>query len=117
MARYDYDCAACLTRFEVVHGVHAEPPTSCPACGGGPIKKAFAPPTIHFKGTGWAKKERRAVASGSSTKGGDGEKPGSSSEGDVGSTKAASNAGGESPTKSADTAVKTAQTPAPATAD
>ncbi len=66
MPLYDYDCAACRTRFEVVHGVHAEPPTSCPVCGGGPIKKAFAPPTIHFKGTGWAKKERRAAASNAS---------------------------------------------------
>lgn len=63
MPLYDYDCAACGTRFEVVHGVHAEPPTTCPICGGGPIKKAFAPPTIHFKGSGWAKKERRAAAS------------------------------------------------------
>lgn len=73
MPRYDFDCAACGTRFEVVHGVFADPPTVCPACGGGPIKKAFAPPTIHFKGSGWAKKERRAtVAAGSAkTAGGD----------------------------------------------
>jgi putative FmdB family regulatory protein len=68
MPRYDFDCAACGTRFEVVHGVFADPPTACPVCGGGPIKKAFAPPTIHFKGSGWAKKERRStVAPGSST--------------------------------------------------
>lgn len=67
MPRYDYDCAACGTRFEVAHGVTADPPTTCPICGAGPIKKAFAPPTIHFKGSGWAKKERRAsVAPGSS---------------------------------------------------
>ncbi len=73
MPRYDFDCAACGTRFEVVHGVFADPPTTCPVCGGGPIKKAFAPPTIHFKGSGWAKKERRAtVAPGSAkTAGGD----------------------------------------------
>jgi hypothetical protein len=25
------------------------------------VKKAFAPPAIHFKGSGWAKKERRAA--------------------------------------------------------
>jgi putative FmdB family regulatory protein len=62
--RYDYDCAACGTRFEAVHGVHADPPTACPSCGGGPIKKAFAPPTIHFKGSGWAKKERRTSTPG-----------------------------------------------------
>jgi putative FmdB family regulatory protein len=59
---YDYDCAACGTRFEVVHGVHADGPAACPACGGGPVRKAFAPPAIHFKGSGWAKKERRATS-------------------------------------------------------
>jgi putative FmdB family regulatory protein len=66
--RYDFDCAACGTRFEVVHGVFADPPTTCPVCGGGPIKKAFAPPTIHFKGSGWAKKERRATVAPGSTR-------------------------------------------------
>jgi putative FmdB family regulatory protein len=63
MARYDYTCAACGRRFEVVHGIHEDGPTACPLCGSGPIRKAFAAPTIHFKGTGWAKKERRATRS------------------------------------------------------
>lgn len=62
MPLYDYDCAACGRRFEVIHGVHDDGPTACPLCGGGPIRKAFAPPAIHFKGSGWAKKERRAAA-------------------------------------------------------
>ena len=62
MPLYDYDCSACGRRFEVVHGVHAEGPTVCPICGSGPIRKAIAAPAIHFKGTGWAKKERRATA-------------------------------------------------------
>lgn len=66
MPLYDYDCADCGTRFEVIHGVHADPPTSCPVCGGGPIKKAFTAPAVHFKGSGWAKKERRASAAPSS---------------------------------------------------
>lgn len=82
MPRYDYDCANCGTRFEVVHSVFADPPDSCPHCDGGPIKKAFAPPTIHFKGSGWAKMERRATSAAKSstsepadggTKGGDGD--------------------------------------------
>ncbi len=68
MARYDYTCAACGRRFEVVHGIHEDGPTACPLCGSAPIRKAFAAPTIHFKGSGWAKKERRATrAPGSST--------------------------------------------------
>lgn len=83
MPRYDYDCAACGTRFEVVQGVHADPPVECPACGGGPIKKAFAPPTIHFKGSGWAKKERRSAAGSSARKAGgpDSSDPASSDDG------------------------------------
>ena len=62
MPLYDYDCAACGTRFEGVHGLHADPPAVCAVCGGGPVRKAFAAPAIHFKGSGWAKKERRATA-------------------------------------------------------
>lgn len=60
MPRYDYDCAACDRRFEAVLGVHEDGPTVCSLCGRGPVKKAFSPPTIHFKGSGWAKKERHA---------------------------------------------------------
>ncbi len=72
MPLYDYDCAACGTRFEVVHGVHADPPTTCPVCGKGPVKKAFSAPTIHFKGSGWAKKERRATSAPSASTSKDG---------------------------------------------
>jgi putative FmdB family regulatory protein len=62
MPIYDYVCHHCGHRFEVIHGVHAAGPVTCPSCGGGPVRKAFAPPTIHFKGTGWAKKDRGATA-------------------------------------------------------
>jgi putative FmdB family regulatory protein len=62
MPLYDYDCSACGRRFEVVHGVYAEGPTVCPICGKGPIHKAIAAPAVHFKGTGWAKRDRRATA-------------------------------------------------------
>lgn len=73
MPLYDYDCAACGRRFEVVHGVHAEGPTVCPICGRGPIRKAISAAAVHFKGSGWAKKERRATAtSGPSRVTGDG---------------------------------------------
>ncbi len=43
--------------MEVMHSVHAHGPAACPVCGGA-MKKAYAPPAIHFKGTGWARKER-----------------------------------------------------------
>ena len=74
MPLYDYDCAACGRRFEVIHGVHADPPTSCPLCGSGPVRKAIVAAAVHYKGSGWAKKERRAgVRSGSASSGGEGD--------------------------------------------
>jgi putative FmdB family regulatory protein len=63
MPAYDYLCAACGRRFEVVHGVYADSPTACPLCGKGPVRKAISAPAIHYKGSGWAKKERRATVS------------------------------------------------------
>ncbi len=72
MPLYDYDCMACGRRIEVVHGVYAPGPTHCPNCGGGPLKKAIAAPAVHFKGSGWAKRDRRAtVAPGTARAGGD----------------------------------------------
>jgi len=59
MPTYDYLCPSCGHRLEVVHGVHAQGPAACPGCGG-QMRKAFAPPTIHFKGSGWAKLDRRS---------------------------------------------------------
>jgi putative FmdB family regulatory protein len=83
---YDYDCAACGRRFEVIHGVHGDPPAACPLCGGGPVKKAITAASVHYRGTGWAKKERRAaIKSGASSKGDDG----SADSGSSGADKAA----------------------------
>ncbi len=59
MPVYDYVCGACRHRFEVFHGLNESGPHLCPLCGGR-VSRAFAPPTIHFKGTGWAKLDRRA---------------------------------------------------------
>lgn len=84
MPLYDYDCAACGSRFEVNHSVHGEGPSQCPQCGGGPVRKAFAAPAIHFKGSGWAKKERRATAT-SGTKAGSTESAGAPASGDAAS--------------------------------
>jgi putative FmdB family regulatory protein len=56
---YDYDCAACGQQTEVIHGIDAPGPRFCPVCGAeGTLRKAFAPLTVHFKGSGWAKKDR-----------------------------------------------------------
>src|SRR6185436_20050132 len=59
MPIYDYLCSNCGQKAEVIHGIDAPGPRFCPACGAeGTLRKAFAPPTVHFKGSGWAKKDR-----------------------------------------------------------
>jgi putative FmdB family regulatory protein len=80
MPLYDYDCAACGRRFEVVHGVHVEGPTTCPLCGKGPVRKAISAPAVHYRGSGWAKKERHAAISGRAKSSADG---GSSADGNA----------------------------------
>ena len=80
MPTYDYACVACGHRFEVVHGVHGQGPESCPNCGSGPVRKAFAPPTIMFKGSGWAKMDRRSNAGSSSSARKTDDSPGGSSK-------------------------------------
>ena len=77
MPTYDYRCAACGHRFEVAHGVNAPGPESCPVCGSTSVRKTITAPAVHYKGSGWAKKERRSggpkkvPASGGSSSDGD----------------------------------------------
>ena len=88
MPLYDYDCAACGRRFETIHGLYDDPPAVCPLCGSGPVRKAIGAPAVHYKGSGWAKKERRvkpATAGSSATDGGEGASD--SSSGDAASAK------------------------------
>lgn len=61
MPTYDYACNRCAHRLEVVHGVHAHGPSACERCGG-PMRKLLSPPAIHFRGSGWAKKDAREAA-------------------------------------------------------
>ena len=114
MPIYDYLCSNCGTRTEVIHGIDAPGPRFCPACGAeGTLRKQFVPPTVHFKGSGWAKKDRssssgvrskRSSDSGSSdssdgAKGGDGAGSGASGSDATGGT--SSEAGkGKAPTGS-----------------
>jgi putative FmdB family regulatory protein len=60
---YDYSCTACGHVTEVIHGINDPAPRFCPSCGSeGTLKKAFATPAVHFKGSGWAKKDRKATS-------------------------------------------------------
>lgn len=61
MPVYDYRCADCGREVEVTHGIHDAGPSACESCGG-PMRKALSTPAIHFKGSGWAKKDARAAA-------------------------------------------------------
>jgi len=92
MPTYDYRCSSCGARLELVHSIHGGPPETCPSCGAkDTLRKAFAPPTIVFKGSGWAKKERTSKAhagakAGETAKSGDGVEAGSSKGGDKGAS-------------------------------
>jgi putative FmdB family regulatory protein len=67
MPIYEYACGVCGHRTDILHGVHDPGPNFCPECGSeGSMRKAFAPPAIVFKGSGWAKKERRSSATSAS---------------------------------------------------
>ena len=69
MPIYDYTCSACGHLTEVVHGINDHGPRFCPECGAeGTMTKAFTTPAIHFKGSGWAKKDRSTSSRPSTTK-------------------------------------------------
>jgi putative FmdB family regulatory protein len=61
MPLYDYRCTACGQEVEVMHGINDTGPSTCQHCGGA-MRKALSPPAIHFKGSGWAKKDAAASA-------------------------------------------------------
>lgn len=64
MPIYDYLCAACDHRADILHGLNDPGPNFCPSCGAeGTMRKQFAAPAIHFKGSGWAKKDRGSTTS------------------------------------------------------
>ena len=64
MPRYDYRCTVCGHEVELLHGIHDPGPRVCPNCGAeGSMRKAFATPAVHYKGSGWAKKDRSASSS------------------------------------------------------
>lgn len=106
MPIYDYVCSSCRHRVEVIHGIHEAGPKYCPNCGAeGAMRKALVPPAIHFKGSGWAKKDRsstsgarpKATSSTSSDSSGSGpsEAKPSSASGDAGDSSSSASSGSE----------------------
>jgi putative FmdB family regulatory protein len=97
MPIYEYLCTACSNRADILLGINDPGPQFCPACGReGTMRKQFAPPTIHFKGSGWAKKDRGSsstrASSAASSKSGDssGDGTAAKSGGDGGGTSTSS---------------------------
>jgi putative FmdB family regulatory protein len=63
MPIYDYLCSNCGQKTEFIHGIEAPAPRFCPVCGAeGTLRKTFATPAVHFKGSGWAKKDRSSAS-------------------------------------------------------
>jgi putative FmdB family regulatory protein len=127
---YEYQCSNCGRHTDILQSVSDPVPSFCPECGAeGTLRKTFAPPAIVFKGSGWAKKDRRPASSGSksggsSASGSDGDAKGDTgSKGDAGSkgdsaTSAGSggsdkstSGGTDAPAPSGSSASKSASTP------
>ncbi len=109
MPLYDYRCTECEREIEVMHGISDSGPESCQHCGGA-MRKALSPPAIHFKGSGWAKKDAATSAKKSSGKSSTGDKPAESkAEGSSSEAGTSSDAKGDSGSKSK-TETKTAST-------
>ncbi len=54
MPLYEYQCAQCGERVEIIQKFSDPPSANCPKCGG-EMKKLFSAPAIQFKGSGWYK--------------------------------------------------------------
>jgi putative FmdB family regulatory protein len=91
MPIYDYLCSNCGQKTEFIHGIDAPAPRFCPVCGKeGTLRKTFATPAVHFKGSGWAKKDRSS-SSGARAKSG---AAASAADGADGTSKGADGAAG-----------------------
>ena len=65
MPFYDYLCAKCGATVEVLHGIDEQQARTHEECGG-TLERQFSAASVHFKGSGWAKRDRRSGGSGSS---------------------------------------------------
>jgi putative FmdB family regulatory protein len=104
MPIYEYRCTTCEHRTDIVHGINDPGPAFCPSCGAeGTLRKLFAPPAIHYKGSGWAKKDRGASGGGSKAPSGAGSKASTpDAAASAASTSSAGGGAGTSDTTAAD---------------
>ncbi|MFM2098271.1 MAG: hypothetical protein RIT06_899 [Chloroflexota bacterium] len=59
MPLYDYRCTRCDLVVELLRGIEEAAPAAHEGCGGA-LERLFTPASVHFKGSGWAKLDRRA---------------------------------------------------------
>jgi len=52
MPLYEYECARCGKRFELIQKFSDPPEATCLACGGR-AHRQLSPPALQFKGSGW----------------------------------------------------------------
>lgn len=100
MPIYEYVCTSCDHRSDILHGINDPGPNFCPSCGEeGTMRKQFAPPAIHYKGSGWAKKDRGGSSSGTkaSRSSGSSSSSSSSSEGSSGGSSSSSSSSDATP--------------------
>jgi putative FmdB family regulatory protein len=90
---YEYQCLPNSHRFEVRHGVHENPVSACPECGGG-VRRVIQPVGIVFKGPGFYATDSRAKPASTAKKD---EK--STAEPATGESKPESKSDGASPSK------------------
>jgi putative FmdB family regulatory protein len=77
---YDYACSACGHVVEVIHGINDPGPHFCPNCGvEGSMRKRIVTSAVHFKGSGWAKKDRSSASASAKSKSSSASSPTSSS--------------------------------------
>ena len=53
MPLYEYECAACGQRFELIRKFSDPPIDSCALCAKGPVTRLQSAPAIQFKGSGF----------------------------------------------------------------
>lgn len=59
MPTYEYACASCKRRFEVVQSFSDDPLTTCEECGGA-LKRVFHPVGVVLKGSGFYATDNRS---------------------------------------------------------
>ena len=67
MPLYEYQCAQCSERVEIIQKISDPPYSHCPKCGG-EMKKLLSAPAIQFKGSGFYKTDYASSSSSSSSK-------------------------------------------------